>query len=365
MEALLAERPVLERLACGLVRDSSLADDLAQEACLAAAVRGGPRTGASLRAFLAGVLRNLRRNQVRSDRRRELREAAAARPEALPSSAELVERAELQRLLVESVLALAEPERTAILLRYFEDLTAEEIALRAGVPSATVRSRVQRGLERVRARLESRIPRRDLFAGLVGLARWPAPLAAAATTGSALPWIGGILAMKTFAVLVAACAVLAILVTIGWFLEEPNGRLELSEKLKLEPGTLEWNLRLRPGRIEGSGALGRGSRERYYTYEWGGTESGHALQATLRILPGLDGRFVLPTAPPGPARIRRKDPPVDDRQEFGGWETGGRVRGRARRGAGARAAGILSAAASIASFERSHDVYPSRALPSI
>jgi DNA-directed RNA polymerase specialized sigma24 family protein len=35
VEALLAERPVLERLASGLVRDSSLADDLAQ--------RRGPR----------------------------------------------------------------------------------------------------------------------------------------------------------------------------------------------------------------------------------------------------------------------------------------------------------------------------------
>jgi len=224
VEALLAERPMLERLARGLVRDSSLADDLTQEAWLAAA-QAGPRPGGTLHAFLAGVLRNLRRNRVRAERRRARREAAAARPEALPSAAELVERAELQRLLVESVLALAESERTAILLRYFEDLSAEEIARRAGVPSATIRARIQRGLERMGTHLESRIPRRDLFAGLVVLARWPGPPAAAVATGSALPLIGGILAMKTLALFAAACAVLAVLVATGrWFLEERDGK---------------------------------------------------------------------------------------------------------------------------------------------
>jgi RNA polymerase sigma-70 factor (ECF subfamily) len=249
VEVLLAERSVLERLAAGLVRDSSLAEDLAQEAWLAAA-RSGPRTSGSLRAFLAGVLRNLRRNQVRAERRRARREAAAARPEALPSSAELVERAELQRLLVESVLALPDGERTAVLLRYFEDLTAEEIARRAGVPSATIRSRIRRGLERVRVRLESRVPRRDLFAGLVGLARWPGSPAGTLAAGPVLTSIGGILAMKTFAALVAGCAVLALLLATGkWLMEEPvretreptrsSSSVETAEPLvsALDPGT--------------------------------------------------------------------------------------------------------------------------------
>jgi hypothetical protein len=37
-------------------------------------------------------------------------------------------------------------------------------------------------------------------------------------------------------------------------------------------------------------------------------------------VPTADGRFVLPTVPAGPARIRRNDPPADG-QRFDGWET--------------------------------------------
>src|SRR6185503_2772695 len=144
--ALLAQQGWVERLARGLVRDSSLAQDLAQETWLLVA-RAGVADGTERKGFLAGVVRNLRRSHV---------------------------RAELQRILVESVLALDESERTAVLLRYFENLSAEEIARRSGVPAGTVRSRLSRGLERLRERLEARIDRRDLLAGLCVLAREPA-----------------------------------------------------------------------------------------------------------------------------------------------------------------------------------------------
>src|SRR5262245_61298797 len=218
--ALLAQQGWVERLARGLVRDSSLAQDLAQEAWLRVARREG--TGGEQPGFLAGVVRNLKRSHARAERRRERREELAARPEALPSPAELVERAELRRLLVASVLALDEAERTAILLRYFEGLTAEEIARRAEIPAGTVRSRLSRGLERLRERLEARIDRRDLLAGLCALGREPG-LALAPTAGSApaLPWIGGLLAMKTF---ITGCV--ALLAVAGlWFLRrDPTPR---------------------------------------------------------------------------------------------------------------------------------------------
>ncbi len=231
VEALLDEQPWVERLARALVRDSSLADDFVQEAMLAA-VRRGPdlrvlnEQPGALRAFLAGVVRNLRRSRKRAEEGRARREALAAEPEALPSSADLLERAEMHRLLVESVLLLGEEERTAILLRYFEGLTAEEIARRSGVPSATIRSRIHRGLERLRMRLEQRVPRQDLFAGLAVLARRPIAPATAAAAGSALPLIGGILAMKTLVTLAAACAVLASFAAGFWFLnrEESGAR---------------------------------------------------------------------------------------------------------------------------------------------
>jgi RNA polymerase sigma-70 factor (ECF subfamily) len=232
--ALLAQQSWVEELARGLVRDSSLAQDLAQEAWLLAA-RKGPEDGGALRGFLRGIVNNLRRSEARARARRERREATAARPEALPSAAELVERAELQRLLVESVLALDEGERTAILLRYFENLSAEEIARRAGLPAGTVRSRLARGLERLRERLEARVERRDLLALLVVLGRLPpagspalppsGPAAAAhAARTSALPWIGGLLTMKALLPLAAGCAALLSLATGLWWVGRDSAR---------------------------------------------------------------------------------------------------------------------------------------------
>jgi len=215
--ALLAHQGWVERLARGLVRDSSLAQDLAQEAWLVARAAGDEPT----RGFLAGVVRNLKRNAARGARRRTAREVAAARPEALPSAAELVERAELARLLVENVLALDEHERTAILLRYFEDLSAEEIARRSGVPPGTVRARLSRGIERLRGRLKARLERRDLLAGLLVLGKESTEGGAAATTAATLlPWLGGVLAMKG---LVLATGGAALLAAGLWFLTRADG----------------------------------------------------------------------------------------------------------------------------------------------
>ena len=53
------------------------------------------------------------------------------------------------------MLALDEPYRTVILMRYYEDLTPSQIAEHLGLPAATVRTRLRRGLERLR----SMIPR--------------------------------------------------------------------------------------------------------------------------------------------------------------------------------------------------------------
>jgi RNA polymerase sigma factor (sigma-70 family) len=254
---LLAERPWVERLARSLVDDPALADDLAQEAWLVAA-RRGPADAQSLRPFLRGVLVNLRRAFARSEGRRAAREVAASAPEALPSAAELVVRAELHRLLVESVLALGETERTAILLCYFEGLSAEEVARRAGVPAATIRSRVHRGLAHVRERLEARGNRRELFAGLALLARRPAPCpdpgvapcpdpgvapssgSVAAPAGTALTTLGGILAMKTTFLALATGLAAASLAVGWWLLERPPSSPRAGETtLTATPGEHE------------------------------------------------------------------------------------------------------------------------------
>ena len=46
------------------------------------------------------------------------------------------------------------PSRDGMLLRYFDDLSAEERARRQDLPSSTVRNRLKRGLEQLRIRLE-------------------------------------------------------------------------------------------------------------------------------------------------------------------------------------------------------------------
>jgi RNA polymerase sigma-70 factor, ECF subfamily len=59
---------------------------------------------------------------------------------------------------VEALLAtLPEAQRAAIILRYQEDLTPEEIAATLGAPLATVKSHLQRGLKLLRAKAENQL----------------------------------------------------------------------------------------------------------------------------------------------------------------------------------------------------------------
>jgi RNA polymerase sigma-70 factor (ECF subfamily) len=57
---------------------------------------------------------------------------------------------------LEGLLAtLPEPQRAALIMRYQEDLTPEEIAATLDAPLATVKSNLQRGLKLLRAKAES------------------------------------------------------------------------------------------------------------------------------------------------------------------------------------------------------------------
>jgi|SRR5580658_4303233 RNA polymerase sigma-70 factor (ECF subfamily) len=59
---------------------------------------------------------------------------------------------------LEGLLAsLPEPQRAALVLRYQEDLTPEEIARTLESPLATVKSNLQRGLKLLRAKAESNL----------------------------------------------------------------------------------------------------------------------------------------------------------------------------------------------------------------
>jgi RNA polymerase sigma-70 factor (ECF subfamily) len=70
----------------------------------------------------------------------------------------IVERPSPLGARVEQLLAtLPEPQRAALVLRYQEDMTPEEIAALLESPLATVKSHLQRGLKLLRAKAESHL----------------------------------------------------------------------------------------------------------------------------------------------------------------------------------------------------------------
>jgi hypothetical protein len=128
----------------------------------------------------------------------------------LPSAAELAARVELQRKLAEAVLALSEPTRSTLVLRYLEGLAPRHIARRQGVPPATVKSRLKRGLSELRARLD-RDHGGDGRSWLAALA----PLLRAPTRAPLFPLSIGVLAVNA-KLLVTSGALAAALALFLW-----------------------------------------------------------------------------------------------------------------------------------------------------
>src|SRR5262245_9690935 len=152
IERLLEHAPWARRLARTLVW-GEVAEDVVQQAWLLALERP-PSAAAPARAWLAGVLRRVAAHVRRDHARRRRRERLAARPESSAADDPTVERARLQHRLVAHVLALEEPYRSAILMRYLERLPPREIARRQDVVVDTVKTRLKRGLNELRARLD-------------------------------------------------------------------------------------------------------------------------------------------------------------------------------------------------------------------
>ena len=126
-EELLRHSAWVHALARSLVTDTSLADDVAQETWLAALDRRSDETPKS-RSWFAAVARNVVRGHCRSENRRSKREELYAPGEALASTEEVVQVEAERRKVVDLVLGLTEPSRRTILLRFWSDLSLEEIA---------------------------------------------------------------------------------------------------------------------------------------------------------------------------------------------------------------------------------------------
>src|SRR5262245_47099113 len=95
-DRLLEQVAWVRRRAGRLIHEEAAADDAAQDS-LFVALEKGPRDAARPRPWLAAVVRSVVRRMRRSAERRDARERVAARPEALPATDDLVQRAELRR----------------------------------------------------------------------------------------------------------------------------------------------------------------------------------------------------------------------------------------------------------------------------
>ncbi len=218
----------VRNLARRLVLGDDKAGDLEQQTWLAA-MESPPRR-AGVRGWLATVVRNFARRAHRAEVRREHRESVAARPEAISSAADVVQRQAVIRQVIDAVFALEEPYRSTLLLHFYENLQPAEIAEQLGVPAATVRTRLKRGLDQLRDWFDARHGGdRDqwtmaLMPVALGALKPVVAAAAAAGAGAALTTaaasttpitaLGGIIVAKKIGIALGACCVLAVSVIV-------------------------------------------------------------------------------------------------------------------------------------------------------
>lgn len=206
----------LRTMARALVRDAHAADDAVQDT-LCQALRHEPEPG-PMGGWLARTLQNFTRQRHRADRRRANREhiAAGREPanrESDPAAA--AGRREILRHVTDAVLELDEPYQTTVFLRYFEDLPPRAIARRTGAKIATVKSRLQRGLGMLRARLDQRSggQRRQWRLALAGAFALPTTGTGVAVTSTGT-LLGPLLMGTTTKLAVAAGAITTISIVL-------------------------------------------------------------------------------------------------------------------------------------------------------
>jgi RNA polymerase sigma-70 factor (ECF subfamily) len=219
-EALERHADFVRGLARRLVTDPGRADDLEQQTWMAM-LRAQPTRGHGLRGWLATVTRRFAARMHREDSRRRSRETVAARPEQTESACDILQHEAAIRRVVDTVFGLDEPYRSTLVMRFYEDLTPQQIAERTGVPDATVRTRLKRGLDQVRRRLDrSGLEwRRALlpvaFGPLLPKAATAAGSMAAAATSVVPPGLGVLLMTKktlTFTLVALCICVSAVVV---------------------------------------------------------------------------------------------------------------------------------------------------------
>lgn len=151
--------PRLNALLLRLLRDTAAAEELLQETYLAVwrrAVAYDPQRGGPM-AWLVTIARNRALDRLRARRAPAL---TTDGPEGLelpdpgPSALDRLAEAQRRHRLAACLEGLEERQRAAIRAAFFDGLTYDALAARAGVPPGTMRSWIRRGLLRLRACLD-------------------------------------------------------------------------------------------------------------------------------------------------------------------------------------------------------------------
>jgi RNA polymerase sigma factor (sigma-70 family) len=193
------------------VRSPQLAEEVAQSVFTDLARNANRLTpGTVLTAWLYQVTRRTAIDTVRREARRQLREQIATEMNAMNATA--ADWTHIEPLLDEAMHALDDTDRTAVLLRYFENKSLREVGQTLGTSDDTAQKRVSRAVERLR----EFFAKRGVTIGASGLVvvisanavqAAPVGLAVTISTGVAL---GG----TTIAAITTATATKAIAMTI-------------------------------------------------------------------------------------------------------------------------------------------------------
>lgn len=139
----------VKRLCCLYLRDASLAEDAAQETFIKAwRSLASFRSESSERTWLMRIAVNTCRDALRTSWFRRLDRRVT--PEELP----LVSPGPQEPALAQAITRLPARDREVILLRYYEQLSPDEIAHMLRQPLNTVKSRLARAKKKLKQLLE-------------------------------------------------------------------------------------------------------------------------------------------------------------------------------------------------------------------
>lgn len=163
--------PALFNLAYRLTRDREEAADITQEAFRRAfEALPNSRTDLPFKPWLFQIAVNLCRDWAKrqrplaladlgreSDEGEERADAAESLPDTSPLPMALVEAAETRQALQRAIEDLPPAYRAAIVLRYMEDLSYQDIAATLGLPLNTVRTHLARAKKMLQTRLKAEL----------------------------------------------------------------------------------------------------------------------------------------------------------------------------------------------------------------